>query len=103
VLESTFPRDALTRAKGIVQSFEQFIQDHKDEITALQIIYSMPHKKRRLSFEHIKELADRIAAPPYLWNESQLWQAYEAFKGKLIMEIDNTPSHTQMEVTANAI
>src|SRR3970040_1824913 len=50
------------RAQAIVHSFEQFIQDHKDEITALQILYSAPARHRvtqggkRLTFEHIKEL-----------------------------------------------
>jgi type I restriction enzyme R subunit len=62
-----------------VQSFEQFIETHKDEITALQILYSKPYRQR-LTFEGIKELADAIEKPPYLWNESQLWQAYAALE-----------------------
>ncbi|HEY2920621.1 MAG TPA: type I restriction-modification enzyme R subunit C-terminal domain-containing protein [Candidatus Binatia bacterium] len=77
VIEAGFSADALERAKGIVQSFEQFIKDHKDEITALQILYSRPYKQR-LRFEDIKELANTIEKPPRLWTESQLWQAYAA-------------------------
>jgi type I restriction enzyme R subunit len=77
VIEAGFSADALDRAKGIVQSFEQFIKDHKDEITALQILYSRPYKAR-LKFEDIKELANAIEKPPRLWSESQLWQAYAA-------------------------
>ncbi len=79
VLESGFSPEALDRAKGMVQSFEQFIQDHKDEITALQVLYSRPCK-HRLTFEAVKELADAIEKPPYLWNESQLWNAYAALE-----------------------
>jgi len=79
VIEAGFSLAALDRAKGIVQSFEKFIQEHKDEITALQILYSKPYKQR-LTFEAIKELADAIERPPYLWNESQLWQAYAALE-----------------------
>ena len=79
VIEAGFNQAALDRAKGIVESFEKFIEAHKDEITALQIIYSKPYKQR-LSFNDIKDLADRIEAPPYLWNESQLWQAYAALE-----------------------
>lgn len=79
VIEAGFSADALARAKTIVQSFEQFIEKHKDEITALQILYSKPYK-HRLTFESIKELADAIEKPPYLWNESQLWQAYAALE-----------------------
>ena len=79
VIEAGFSADASERAKGIVHSFEQFIEDHKDEITALQILYSKPYKAR-LSFDDIKELADQIQAPPNLWTESQLWQAYAALE-----------------------
>jgi type I restriction enzyme, R subunit len=79
VIEAGFSADATERARGVVQSFEQFIEDHKDEITALQILYSKPYKAR-LSFDDIKELADQIQAPPNLWTESQLWQAYAALE-----------------------
>jgi type I restriction enzyme R subunit len=84
VIEAGFNADALERAKGVVQSFEKFIQDHKDEITALQILYSLPARRTamqagsRLTFENLKELANTIQKPPHLWTESQLWQAYAA-------------------------
>ena len=79
VLEFGFSKEALDRARGMVQSFEQFIKDNKDEITALQILYSRPYKER-LSFEAVKELAEAIQKPPRLWNETQLWQAYAALE-----------------------
>lgn len=79
IIEAGFSQDALARARTIVQSFEQFIKKHKDEITALQILYSKPYKAR-LTFDNIKELAEAIEKPPYLWNESQLWQAYAALE-----------------------
>jgi len=75
VIEAGFSAAALARARGIVQSFERFIAEHKDEITALQVLYSTPYKQR-LKFEDVKDLAARIQAPPHLWTESQLWQAY---------------------------
>jgi len=83
VIEACFSQAALDRAKGLVQSFEQFIADHKDEITALQILYAKPYKQR-LTFDAVKELADAIEKPPYLWNESQLWQAYAALEASKV-------------------
>ena len=83
VIEAGFSQAALDRARGLVQSFEQFIADHKDEITALQILYAKPYKQR-LTFEAVKELADAIEKPPYLWNESQLWQAYAALEASKV-------------------
>ena len=77
VLEAGFSEAARERAKQLVTSFEQFIQQHKDEITALQILYNRP-TKAPLKFEDLKALADTLQAPPHLWTESQLWQAYAA-------------------------
>jgi type I restriction enzyme, R subunit len=66
-----------------VQSFEAFIQQHKDEITALQILYNRP-VRAPLRFEDIKALADALHSPPHLIDESALWQAYAALqKGKV--------------------
>ena len=77
VLEASFSEAARERAQGIVQSFEDFIAQHRDEITALQILYNRP-TKAPLKFEDLKALADTLQAPPHLWTESQLWQAYAA-------------------------
>ncbi|MDD3608976.1 MAG: type I restriction-modification enzyme R subunit C-terminal domain-containing protein [Halothiobacillaceae bacterium] len=79
VLEAGFSADALDRARGMVQTFEQFIEDHKDEIAALQILYSRPYRQR-LDFQAVRELADAIHQPPYLMDETQLWQAYAALE-----------------------
>lgn len=79
VLEAEFSADAKDRAKHLVESFEQFIEDNKDEITAIQILYNRPYQER-LNFEHLKELSEVINAPPYLMNRSQLWQAYAALE-----------------------
>ena len=42
VIEAGFSVDAADRARGIVQSFEQFIEDHKDEITACRSCTASP-------------------------------------------------------------
>ena len=47
----------------MVQSFEQFIKEHKNEITALQILYSRPYRQR-LTLKEIDELAKAIERPP---------------------------------------
>ena len=77
VLEAGFSEAARERAQGIVQSFEAFIAQHRDEITALQILYNRP-TKAPLKFEDLEALADTLQASPHLWTESQLWQAYAA-------------------------
>lgn len=83
LLHAGFAERASDRAQQLVQSFEAFIQQHKDEITALQILYNRP-VRAPLRFEDIKTLADALHAPPHLIDESALWQAYAALqKGKV--------------------
>ena len=77
LIEAGFSAAATERAKSLVQTFEAFIEKHKDEITALQILYNRP-TKAPLRFEDIKALADKLHAPPHLFDESVLWQAYAA-------------------------
>ncbi len=77
------------KAKGVVESFEQFIADNKDEITALQVLYSKPFKQR-LRFEDVQELAEKLVAQveqlriyqthPQGWEKrvpDELWAAYQ--------------------------
>ncbi|WP_291993384.1 type I restriction-modification enzyme R subunit C-terminal domain-containing protein [Candidatus Accumulibacter sp. ACC003] len=77
LLAAEYSAAARERAQGIVQSFEAFITEHRDEITALQILYNRP-TRAPLSFAELQSLADTLQAPPQLWTESQLWQAYAA-------------------------
>ena len=79
LLEGDFNAEAKDRARTLVRTFEQFVKDNKDEITALQILYNRPYKER-LNFDHVKELSEIINAPPYLMNRGQLWQAYAALE-----------------------
>jgi len=67
------------RATALVQSFEQFIAQHKDEITALQILYSRP-TRAPLKFEDVKALAEALHAPPLNIDEGALWQAYATLR-----------------------
>lgn len=68
--------EARDKARSLVTSFETFIEDNKDEITALQFFYSVPHRDR-LHYKDIKELAKTITAPPRSWTPDKLWRAYE--------------------------
>src|SRR5439155_9914027 len=63
--------------QSIVQSFEQFIRENKDEIMALQILYSRPYRQR-LTLKQIEELAKAIERPPRGWTPDRLWHAYQA-------------------------
>jgi len=71
------------RALRMVQSFEQFLRDHKDEIEVLHILYSKPYAVG-LSLRQVKALASQIERPAAAssgdtlgMTPDQLWRAYE--------------------------
>ncbi len=76
VLKAGYSEEATEAAQGIAQDFQTFIRDHRDEIGALQILFSSP-RRRRLTFEQVRELAEAIKRPPRQWTPDVLWQAYE--------------------------
>ncbi len=76
VLKAGYSEEATEAARGIVHDFETFIQENRDQIDALQILFSRPHR-RRLTFEQVRELADAIKRPPRQWTPDVLWEAYE--------------------------
>lgn len=64
------------KAAELVGSFRQYIEEHKDDIRALQVLYSRPYSER-LTFAEIKDLATTIQRPPRQWTPERLWRAYE--------------------------
>jgi len=76
VLQAGYSAEATEKASNLIKSFEKFIKDNKDEITALQVLYSRPYSQR-LTYEDIQKLADAIERPPQSWKTERLWHAYE--------------------------
>ncbi len=76
VLGAGFSGDSKDKAKEITQSFREFLEQNKDQIAALQILYSRPWKQR-LTFKQVKELASAIQRPHPAWTPENLWRAYE--------------------------
>ena len=76
VISGEYSKDAADRARAQTESFRQFIEDNKDEITALQVLYSQP-RGGGLTYADIKALAQAIGRPPHRWTTETLWQAYK--------------------------
>lgn len=82
LLRAGFDAEALAKAKAMLTSFRKFIEDNKDEIEALQVLYSVPYRAG-LKFRHVKELAAKLNQPPFFVDPNRpesllrLWQAFE--------------------------
>ena len=74
---SGFDQEAEAWAEQRVESFKQFIEENRDELTAIQILYSKPYGQRHLTYQQVHQLAEAIKKPPYHLTTAELWRAYE--------------------------
>ncbi len=77
VIFSGFDQESKARAEQRIESFKQFIEENRDELTAIQIIYNQPYGQRHLTYQQIQQLAQAIEQPPYHFTTGELWGAYE--------------------------
>jgi type I restriction enzyme R subunit len=59
----------------LATSFREYIEQHKAEITALQILYSRPYQQR-LTEPMLKELEKKLRDNHAAWTEDRLWDAF---------------------------
>lgn len=74
VLNEAYGVQRTERAKEIVESWREYLNEHRAEITAIQLMFEA--KGRGISFAQIEELKERIARPPYNWTVDLIWNAY---------------------------
>jgi type I restriction enzyme R subunit len=75
------------RARSVVESWAAYLDEHRDEITALHVLYAQP-QPGRVSFDELRELAERIKRPPYNWTPDLIWSAYEAIEVDRVRHAD---------------
>lgn len=71
-----FEEDLLENAEKIIATFHGFIEEHKNDIAALSIIYNRSYKTRHLTYQMIEELYDVLKHNPYSLSQEKLWRAY---------------------------
>lgn len=91
VVQSGWVKDTEAVAQSTVQDFTAWLNNHKDEIIALQIFYNQPYRRRELTYKMIKEVFERpklerpTLAPLAVWRAyEQLGQTKETPKNELV-------------------
>ena len=82
--------DSKERAENLVADFKTWIEQHKNEITALQIFYSQPFRRRELTYKMIHEVLEKLKLDKPLLAPMQVWRAYEQLEkatGKPLSEL----------------
>lgn len=87
VLLAGFEAAAQEKAREVVQSFKQFIEANKDELTALQIFYNLPYGRRHLTYDSVKQLAEALTRPPYQLSTENVWRAYEILEARKVHKL----------------
>ncbi len=70
-------KDQQAAAELTISNFTAWIEAHKEEITALQIFYDQPYRRRELTYKMIKDLLEKIQTEQPLLAPSHVWRAYE--------------------------
>lgn len=79
LLSAAFDATAKDKALERLQDFRAFLEAHRDEIEAIQILYSSPYRAG-LRYRQVKELAAALQRPPLSLAvpQERLWMLYEA-------------------------
>lgn len=101
LLGAGYSQEALDKARSKIDDFKRFIEDHQDELTALQVFYGRVSADR-MRFKDLNELAARIATPPLSTTPEELWRCYEQLDrsrvngtgGKIITDLVSIVRHT---------
>ena len=72
VLYAGFSKES---AKTYIENFEKYLEDHKDDIEALRIIYNSEDKA--ITHEMLMELRDRLLSESRQYSVYQIWKNYK--------------------------
>lgn len=66
------------KVSELIKGFTEWMQEHKDELLALQIFYNQPYRRRELTYAMIKEVLDKLKSDKPTLAPINVWRAYEA-------------------------
>jgi type I restriction enzyme, R subunit len=65
------------KAADTAARFKRFLEERRDELAALQILYRLPYAQRRLTYEAVDDLKEALKRPPWLLEPIDIWRAYK--------------------------
>jgi type I restriction enzyme, R subunit len=100
VLYAGFDASAVEKAQSKVKDFRAWIDQRKDELTALQVLYAGT-RPLKLSLKDLRQLRDALARAPLAATPTQLWRAFQAVEadkvkgngGEVLTDLVNLVRH----------
>lgn len=93
---SGFSEQAEAQAKAVIQTFADYLKQHKDEIAALDFFYQQPYQRRALTFAMIEDLHEQLAKPPLMLTTERLWSAYARVQAAQVKGADKKRQLTDL-------
>lgn len=78
VIKVGWDKDNKNKSNELVNGFAEWMQQHKDALTALQIFYNQPFRRRELTYTMIKEVLEKLQHDKPTLAPMNVWRAYEA-------------------------
>ena len=85
-------KDHDVASSAILEDFKTWIENHKDEITALQIFYAQDYRHRAFTHKMRKDLSEKLKTEKPLLAPLAVWRAYE--------QLEKTNGSTKSELIA---
>jgi len=83
LLRAGFDAQAREKARSLVTNFRKFIEENKEELEAIRLLYSQPYRSG-LRYRHVKELVAAISRPPLSTTVPRIWHAFEAMEPEAV-------------------
>lgn len=81
VIRSEWDTTSVDKAKEIVAGFTEYLETHKDEITALSIFYNQPYQRRTITYKMISEVMEKLKTDQPTLAPVHVWEAYKTLDG----------------------
>jgi type I restriction enzyme R subunit len=80
VIFADWQKDSIESAGKVVGSFKEWIEANRDTLTAVQIFYDQPFRRRELTFTMIKDVLDKLKQEKPALAPLIVWRAYDALE-----------------------
>lgn len=80
VIHVGWDKDNTNKAAALIANFTEWMQEHKDELMALQIFYNQSFRRRELTYTMIKEVLEKLQNDKPILAPMNVWRAYEALE-----------------------
>ncbi len=77
VIETGFEPESVDQVTTVIHDFKQFINEHIDELSALQILCKRPGAQGKLTEDNLKELEEALQEYSSSLSRESLWMAYQ--------------------------